>query len=676
MVNIKNINIEDVELSKKIILWFGKYKWISLYDLVFELKDEGYINFILDKWILKWKDLEILEIITWKKLPNNQNWKFRKITIEDNWESDIKITFQYTPEIVEWIKWLKLWCRWNWEWKFWTMEKDIFKIKKLTENKTFVIWSYLIELDCKYSEPKEKTIEKIEDIPLLNPNFKLFPFQKEGVWFIISWNKLLADDMGLWKTLQSISAILYKKTKSNLIVCPSIVISNWKNELMKYISDIKEEEIIIVDGTKEKREEKITLWIKNKRYFLLYSYDSLKNDILDFPLLKKINFDMVILDEGHYIWNFKSRRRFGVSRIKGKHKIVLSWTPFSKSPDNIWSILNFLEPDKYKNYYSFVNYFMERNNWNAVVWLKEDKVQEFKSIMEEIMIRRMKKDVLKDLPDKILTSEYFSLPEKNAREYKKLLTNSYNNLINYFKLLDKFTSITWKKVIQNNKEHFEICKKICDENKWVFKDEKWNDCYTNPIFREITKLKNALVSMDEELLEEMPKVERILELVEEYQKNKRNIILFTSSVVLLNKLLSILIKTYWDKVLTISGNTSQDKKWEIVKEFQSNNWIILLWTIQSMWIWINLTNSDTIVYIDKVFDLKQIKQTNDRIYRIGQNSDKVQIISLVYKDTIDEFIEDVLKQKKEKVEWYLQWEEVNSLRDKFMKFLLKCISVK
>jgi len=187
---------------------------------------------------------------------------------------------------------------------------------------------------------------------------------------------------------------------------------------------------------------------------------------------------------------------------------------------------------------------MEKDGWNTVTGLREDKVQEFKGVMEKFMIRRMKKDVLKDLPDRIFAPEYFPLPDKNAREYKKIITNSYNNLVNYFKLLDEFTEITGKRSVQNNEEHFAICDKICKENKWSFKDEDGKDCYTNPIFREVTRLRNALVSMDEELLEKMPKVERILELVEEYQKNKRNIIFFTSSAVLLNKLLPILIKIY------------------------------------------------------------------------------------------------------------------------------------
>jgi len=128
--------------------------------------------------------------------------------------------------------------------------------------------------------------------------------------------------------------------------------------------------------------------------------------------------------------------------------------------------------------------------------------------------------------------------------------------------------------------------------------------------------------------------------------------------------------------MQIVWDTENKERADIIEKFQASSWNILIGTIQALGIGVNLTNSDTIIFIDKSFKLNDIQQAIDRIYRIWQVSDKVEIISLVYEDSMDIFVEDLLKDNEEAIKYILSaWEEWYefAIRDKFFKFVaLKC----
>ena len=219
-------------------------------------------------------------------------------------------------------------------------------------------------------------------------------YQKEGyVWLHTlkdyGFNGILADDMGLGKTLQIITLLDSLETKRpSLVVCPSSLIYNWEDEVHKFSKKLP---VTCITGNIQIRSELIK---KIKQGLYVTSYDYMRRD---FELYQGIEFEYVILDEAQYIKNQKTKNAQSVKTLKARHKLALTGTPIENSLAELWSIFDFLMPQYLFNYH----YFQKQYENDIVKNNDEEKTKQLKKLVTPFILRRNKKEVLKELPDKI-----------------------------------------------------------------------------------------------------------------------------------------------------------------------------------------------------------------------------------------------------------------------------------
>ncbi|MDH5816782.1 DEAD/DEAH box helicase [Lactobacillus helveticus] len=241
----------------------------------------------------------------------------------------------------------------------------------------------------------------------------LRPYQKEGFnWLntLVNYNfgGILADEMGLGKTLQVISLLLahQKKDSTNLVVAPASVIYNWQNEAQKFAPELK---IAVLGGTKKERTQ--ILANASKYDLLITSYQSLNRDL---EAYQKLVFNIQILDEAQNIKNHQSITAQSVKVIKAHHKLALTGTPIENKLSELWSIFDYLMPNFLGSYLDFKKKF-------ELPIIKDEDEEAEKQLVEMVtpfILRRLKKDVLNDLPAKEEEIVYVNMGSKQSELYK------------------------------------------------------------------------------------------------------------------------------------------------------------------------------------------------------------------------------------------------------------------
>src|SRR3989339_881337 len=269
-----------------------------------------------------------------------------------------------------------------------------------------------------------KEFEKIKPEKISkNVHAELRPYQKAGYDWLCFLNKsgfngILADDMGLGKTLQTLSLFQKikdeknKNTKPLLVITPTSLVFNWKNEIQKFTPNLK---VYVHHGTKRiNSNQKIQEIIKNND-LIITTYGVLKNDL---ELFSKITFEYIVLDEAHIIKNPQSINAKSVCSLNGKNKLAISGTPIQNNLMELWSLFNFLNPGYLGGYNFFKETFMfpiEKNQ-------DKDVNASLKKIISPFLLRRTKKIIADELPEKneiILKSDFSESERRNYDEWKE-----------------------------------------------------------------------------------------------------------------------------------------------------------------------------------------------------------------------------------------------------------------
>lgn len=447
---------------------------------------------------------------------------------------------------------------------------------------------------------------KQNQIPVSLQNI-LRPYQKIGFnWLstIVNYKfgGLLADEMGLGKTLQIISLLLARKEKMqnqlpSLIVAPASVIYNWQAEVKKFAPSLN---VALLDGTKKERER---LLLDAKKYNLLISsYQSLNRDL---EAYQNLIFDVEVIDEAQNIKNQQSVTAKTVKVIKAHHKLALTGTPIENKLSELWSIFDYLMPGFLGSYPDF------RKKYELPIVKEQDKEAEdqLANMIIPFILRRLKKDVLRDLPDKDEEIVPVKMNKKQA---------------------DLYNMQTQKIIAQLNGQG--------DED---FKRSRFQ------ILAQITKLRE--ICCDPHLLYEnyhgkSNKLIATIELIKNNLANGHKILLFSQFTAMLDILHENLARLRLP-LFTITGSTPKTKRQEQVQKFnQMAQPGVFLISLKAGGTGINLTGADVVIHYDPWWNLAAEKQATDRAHRIGQKH-SVKIYKMVTEDSIEERI-IVLQQKK------------------------------
>lgn len=460
---------------------------------------------------------------------------------------------------------------------------------------------------------------KQNQIPVSLQNI-LRPYQKIGFnWLstIVNYKfgGLLADEMGLGKTLQIISLLLARKEKMqnqlpSLIVAPASVIYNWQAEVKKFAPSLN---VALLDGTKKERER---LLLDAKKYNLLISsYQSLNRDL---EAYQNLIFDVEVIDEAQNIKNQQSVTAKTVKVIKAHHKLALTGTPIENKLSELWSIFDYLMPGFLGSYPDF------RKKYELPIVKEQDKEAEdqLANMIIPFILRRLKKDVLRDLPDKDEEIVPVKMNKKQA---------------------DLYNMQTQKIIAQLNGQG--------DED---FKRSRFQ------ILAQITKLRE--ICCDPHMLYEnyhgkSNKLIATIEFIKNNLANGHKILLFSQFTAMLDILHEKLARLRLP-LFTITGSTPKTKRQEQVQKFnQMAQPGVFLISLKAGGTGINLTGADVVIHYDPWWNLAAEKQATDRAHRIGQKH-SVKIYKMVTEDSIEERIIALQQKKAELADIILQNDQI------------------
>ena len=415
---------------------------------------------------------------------------------------------------------------------------------------------------------------------------------------------ILADDMGLGKTLQIISVLLAYKENTleedrlpSLIVSPASLVYNWQDEVAKFAPQVS---VGVVAGTKNERSLMVEEY--NKYDILVTSYDLLKRDI-DFYSDKKFQYQ--IIDEGQFIKNPKTAVAKAVKSIDSVTKFALTGTPIENRLSELWSIFDYLMPGFLYSYTEF------KKKFETPIVKNDDKdmLELLRKMVMPFILRRLKKEVLTELPDKIEKIRIESFDDEQRKIYDAHVLQMKNQI--------------------NSGENDINNQKIA-------------------ILAMLTKLRQ--VCCDPGLLYEdysglSAKREGCIDLIQSAIDGEHKILLFsqfTSMIEILKKDFDRLGISYY----TITGETKKEKRIELVNKFNNDNTNVFLISLKAGGTGLNLTGADVVIHYDPWWNVAVQNQATDRAHRIGQEK-VVTEYKLVMKNTIEEKIIDLQNKKKE-----------------------------
>lgn len=474
---------------------------------------------------------------------------------------------------------------------------------KLHKNKAIVLNDYLENSNLSFIKGKnvvKDIANKVLELDKLEYNMPdnlktaLRDYQITGFkWFenlsYLGFGGILADEMGLGKTVQTIAFLLSEKDKKSLIIAPTSLVYNWKNEFLKFAPSMK---ICVVHGNKNERAKNIESI--DEYDVILTTYGTLRNDEENY---EKLHFDYCILDEGQNIKNPLAQSTKCVKNIKAKSKFVLTGTPIENNLIELWSIFDFIMPNYLYNSTFFKKKFIDNDN-SAI---------ELQKFIRPFMLRRLKKDVIKELPDKIEKNYYVELTKEQKKVYA-----SY---------------------VKDIKEKMEA------EN---FDNDKIT------IFSYLTKLRQ--LCLDSSIVVDKytggsAKLEEALNLIKDNIENGHKILLFSQFTSVLNNISKELSKNEIEHMY-LDGSTKANKRLELVDEFNgSNKYKVFLISLKAGGTGLNLTSADIIIHFDPWWNPSVEEQATDRAHRIGQKN-VVQVFKLISEGTIEERIINLQESKK------------------------------
>ena len=419
---------------------------------------------------------------------------------------------------------------------------------------------------------------------------------------------ILADDMGLGKTIQVITLILkYKEEQKeklpSIVIAPSSLTLNWKNEIQKFAPTL---ETIVINGSLEQRKKKIK---DIKKYDLIItSYDLLKRD-LELYEKEDITFKYAIADEAQYIKNSNTQNAKALKSIKAETRYALTGTPIENSLAELWSIFDFIMPGYLYTYKKF------KTMYEIPIVKEEDEssMQKLKMLIEPFVLRRTKQEVLTELPEKEITILENEMQEEQEEIYLSYLSNIKEEVAKLIGQTD--SGKNQMKVLAALTRLRQIC---CHPNLFI-KDYKG----------------------------ESSKLEQCMEITKEAIKSGHKILLFSSYT----SMLEIIEKRLKDeniKYFKLTGATKVEERVDLVDEFNNNNEIkVFLISLKAGGTGLNLTGADMVIHYDPWWNVSTENQATDRAYRIGQKNN-VQVYKLITKNSIEEKIYK-LQKKKEKL---------------------------
>lgn len=425
-------------------------------------------------------------------------------------------------------------------------------------------------------------------------NAELFDYQKTGVNFaLFKEGAIIADEMGLGKTLQALTVAILKKRIFNfertLIICPASLKAQWKAEIEKFSN----EKAIVVEGVPDIRME---IYRDTDAHFIIINYETV---LRDFNVINKYAADFIILDEAQRIKNYDTKTAQAIKQLKKKHALVITGTPIENRLIDLYSIVQFVDPYFLAPLweFSYQHCYFDNKMQNKIIGYYN--LSQLKKRMSNLLIRREKRNVMKELPNvQQLTVPVKLHPEQSyyhasyGRAIGKILNKKFKTQFDMQRLMMLLNSM----------------RRVCNSTFLIDKETNYSP--------KLIELKH------------------ILEEKMNLKNSNRKIIIF-SEWVTTHHLLGELLRDLNIGYVELTGKVPVKKRGEIIKKFEEDEDCQVFLSTEAGGAGLNLQVADTVINFELPWNPAKKNQRIGRIDRLGQKNNKLTVINFITHDSIE-----------------------------------------
>lgn len=458
-----------------------------------------------------------------------------------------------------------------------------------------------VKMDSSVRDAVKALIDPDEEKITLPLGLSLRPYQQRGFHWLMTLDKLhmggiLADDMGLGKTVQMISAIkaAQKPGEISLVVAPTSLTYNWLSELERFTPELS---VMVLGGSGAQRASQIQ-HVKNAKDVdvLITSYPLIRRDI---DQMTDIPFRFVILDEAQHIKNASSVGALAVKQLQAQTRFALTGTPMENSTGELWSIFDFVLPGYLLGCNAFLRKYQDGQD-----------LDDLRRRIRPFLLRRLKKDVLTELPDKIETTLTAQMSPEQEKVYQAAM----------IRLRDRVDHVMAEKGLGRGRT--EVLAAITELRQIC--------CHPNLVL--------------EDYMGTSGKMEMLLEVLPGAVLAGRRILLFSQFTSML-KILRKQLERAGYECMYLDGETPPSRRLEMTEEFNAGKGQIFLISLKAGGTGLNLTGADMVIHYDPWWNPAAEDQATDRAHRIGQKK-KVEVVRLVTHASIEEQVVALGQRKK------------------------------
>lgn len=482
---------------------------------------------------------------------------------------------------------------------------------------------------------------EVSDEGLADMKLPPYPFQVVGMSFLHDIKQgLLADEMGLGKSPQAIGTThrLWKegKIKKALVVCPTSLKYQWANEIEKFT----EHKGIVIDGSPKQRKEQLREFAENHEYlFGIINYELVRNDL---DIIKGIRVDAIISDEVHRIKNWKTKTSEAMKELDAPYKFGLTGTPMQNKPDELWNVMDWLDPTVLGNYWAFRNRYVvtgeKFGKKNVEIGYK--RLGELRRRISPKMLRRMKADVAPELPEMIFNTYRVEM----SPEQQRLQDAIQEDFMNLLKDIQQFAEQSQGQYDENGQwvqpEHpqqgqmlgyFNLLLAVSDSPELLLMSD------------------SGMAARYVELIGDKPKSPKLEELERICQDNldagNSKIVIFTQFTRM--QKLAIRQLTEMGGIEIINGSMKPFERQAALDNFKYNDTINFLICTDAANYGLNMQFANVLINLDIPWNPATYDQRAGRVHRIGGEHKNVFIIDIITQGGIDEKVEEALYRKRE-----------------------------
>uniref|UniRef100_A0A670YST3 DNA helicase n=1 Tax=Pseudonaja textilis TaxID=8673 RepID=A0A670YST3_PSETE len=510
----------------------------------------------------------------------------------------------------------------------------------------------------------------IDQPSILNPSMELKPYQKIGLnWLALlhkhSLNGILADEMGLGKTIQAIAFLAYlyqaDDVGPHLIVVPASTIDNWIREVNLWCPELQ---ILFYYGSQEDRRH-LRMDIHNKVAdfnVIVTTYNCAISSPEDRSLFRKMKLNYAIFDEGHMLKNMGSVRYQHLMTINAKNRLLLTGTPVQNNLLELMSLLNFVMPHMFSSSTSEIRRIFSskaKASEEHSIYEKE-RITHAKQIIKPFILRRVKEEVLQQLPPKRDIVEWCEMTEKQEKLYQDLFSCFKKSVDGQEKNPEMGNVMMQLRKMANHPllhRQYYTSEKLRAMSKLMLKEP--THCEANPdlifedmcvmtdyelhlLCKQYANIQDFKLEMD--LILDSGKFRTLIHILSDFKEKGDRVVLFSQFTMMLD-ILEVLLKHEQYRYLRLDGKTQISERIHLIDEFNSDMGIfIFLLSTKAGGLGINLTSANVVILHDIDCNPYNDKQAEDRCHRVGQTRE-VQVIRLISKGTIEESMLKISQQK-------------------------------